>query len=444
MTSRARPAFVDDVTGLLARPGTGARASGRLIARLDVGGEKMIVDVGPEDVDWARQTVPILAGRVPEILERARRDIEAQQPPPGLKPLRRAEFDSSDRMPSEKLLAKLGVRTTFDRPAAALAELAELGDWDLDALDGVDTGDEIREWMKSERVDKGAKTAKVGTQTVVKRNRPTEALEKTPAGRRISKAGSVGGHGFSGREQLTAALLYVLGRAKGRRWSAVDWGAVESVIQAVNQAIDDSSERVTPLSLVLPLGLGPRNVDDFENRLRATYGPEAADTYALMETSGRLWRIADELERLASPPRGKAGEGARAQRKCLSKDELSRLPSRRKQVEKLASRPWLVPPELCGLREAENGLPCRLGSLQAESSRLKAACDRENDDRPILEPVPHETRAEQVARQQNALAELGRRVVREAVQTGLMMDLEPDASQQSLNVFGRPDDDIPF
>lgn len=356
---RARPEFVDAVTGAPSSLKRGGVLSGRLGARISVDGRRVSVDVDESETDRARLSVPILADALPAVLARAHREIKADS----RVPFARRDFDGDSGI-GDAVLRRIAGRTTFDRPEHAAAMLAELGDWDEHAFNTADA-DHVREWVREHRIDTGRKTRRGSSGDVeVIKNRRTTSLADTPAGRRI-----LGGRRqeATGGGQFHRALLYLLGQARGS-WRAVPWYDVESLLSAANADLDRAG--VSPLVLVIPLGAGPGWVDDFAEQVRLQRGDGAAAEWASVQTSAALWRVARDLRSIASPPRGPEGEEFRAMRACLDPSQRRLLSRRIREIEQLAARPWTIPAETCGIQEASYGLPCALEPIHAERRRL--------------------------------------------------------------------------
>jgi hypothetical protein len=485
---RARPEFVDVVTGLPARPGPGSIASGRVVARVRPTPAAPITSVAvqPDELDYTRSSIPVLADHLEAVLTRAKQEASYSDRPP----LKRSEFVLDEitgkREPGAKLLASLGVRSTFDDVDAAVRELDALGDWDEHTPGQVDSTT-IAEWVREQRIDIGAKWKKVGRTKVFDANRKTVSLAQTPAGKRIIGK-TTGASGSTGGQIFFRALRYLLGRALNRRWAAVDWHAVESLIEALNSSPEVEYQNLAAFHLVIPLGAGPSVIDNYRGAIREQLGDDAVYRYAAVEDAARLWSVADDLRAIANPPKGEAGAEYRELRKCISKDDLARLPKRVRQIEHLAARPWDLPPSLCDLEAFERGLPCHLSPVVAEATRLRGSCasrtvetapataareyalrsegnqsglheddwmvgreqfyaDEDEPEAPPLalavaipEPIlaapEPETRVEAARRHNAERTEQLRRIVAESVQPKLGMDLEPDAAQSTLDVFG--------
>jgi hypothetical protein len=281
------------------RPGPGFRAA------VKVRGRTVIVAVDPEQTDPGTESRRVSPDAEPEIVARAQRATK------------RPKRDRAQR-------------STFASAPAGAAEFLAHNQATMDAGEGYDSHDLLRDWMDGIEVGKGVRSRK---------------LSITPAGKRILEAAR-----RSGTRPIAMAIAYLFGQARGRRWAAVPWRLVDSL----------------GVELERQLGMGWVWMPGIE-----------ADTDADRRES--IARFADDLERL---------------RKAIKRADLTmadrRMWHRRmRELDALAADPQrlMTGSELC---EARVGEACSYPTIEAAIDGLEGASTRADDgiDLPWENPMP--------------------------------------------------------
>lgn len=245
------------------------------------------------------------------------------------------------------------IGATFASAEAALREFVGRNQWffEADALDGADLSDVVRPWLD-------------GLDSAIGK-RHARAID-TRAGRRILAAPQ-------GAPMVRAALRYVFGRAKGRRWRAVDWRDVDSLLGAVKaQLVDDVERTGVPApagAWSYPLGSGLVERDALVEQAAEDLGPRRARALVRWITSQDLWDLVDRGRRALA-------EGAT----CIGKPEARAARRRLGVMRRWALRPELMPDWACAAsdRGGAAGL-CLVPALAAEVAALEAACGVDYD-----------------------------------------------------------------
>lgn len=190
----------------------------------------------------------------------------------------------------------------------------------------------------------------------VRSGRATRRLVDTKAGRAILGAPQ-------GAPQIQAALRWVFGRAKGRRWDAVDWGAIdrlEELIEPYFEAPDREAsmpgiywrpvDRVVPFSERTPQQLAMLDADE---------------AVALAEKESRL-----RLQEAVSDLRTTYSET----RDCLSPALRRKVEIRIAEWSKWARDPEKVPEYACEPDASTGGYVCDWPLVTGELRELRGAC----------------------------------------------------------------------
>jgi len=332
---RAREEWTDEVTGARVRPGTrGAAATGSLVAAVKTKRGRVAVPVELEDVAPASKTWKVEPAAEPSI----RREAEA----------------IAKRKPPAKA-KRIG--DTFASAAKAADEFADNNDFFSEAAEA-DPHDYVREWMDGQESRSGKRYVRLA-----KSKRGAELLamfQRTPDA------------------AIRATLAFLFGRAKGRRWSAVPWSAVDSFVEALRLAWDDARERRAVGSDAwrsggvlrwYPPGAA-KLVQPAE--LRDLSEGEAREQARLLNQS----QLAGDIERLR--------DALKAARPCLSAEERKLWSRRVRELEQLAKTPEQL--ERHALCEPEGlGYVCGYPVLWSHTSRLRSLCSRE--DAPVSDDL---------------------------------------------------------
>lgn len=339
----------DLVTGERVRPDTpGSMATGRYVMRIrPAPGEPFeVVEIDREDLDPAKDTF----GVAKETYVRYREDASAQA---------RERVRELKRMPTFERGAEPripGARATFDDPHQALDIFLDHNP-SLWVVDWADAHDEVRDWM--DRI-----------QTTHRGKR----LNETARGQEILEEFR-GGPGASNTTGLHSLLLYMFGRAEGRRWDNVDWMMVQELVdifaEEARRYTDAGGDPATiqggiPSIVWLPPATG------FHGRSQEfveSLDVRGQEYYRRYQASKDLYGLADLLKRLL-----------RENRRCLSAEERRVVRSRIKTVERWAQRPDEMPEWACASFR-EPAAICDLLGINAEVDKLRGACELGYDPR---------------------------------------------------------------
>lgn len=316
----ARREFVDAATGQrvppapLDRAPDGAAPTGAWADM--VAGELVTVDaadlVEPPPREHPRRQLARYE-RGPQHVERAREAKRARKPKRVSKPR--------------------SVRATFDTPAKAAALFYDANEQFLDAVP--DPGDGLRDWADGVDVPrKGGKSAR---------------LVNTPAGQAILGA-------RQGAPQIRKALAYVFGRARGRRWDAVDWREIDRLELALQPLVE--GDDAAPGFYWRPVA------GDYTSAQIADLSPDERDRLA-------TWEAAEEL-RLALSDLRVAYERSR---KCMKPAHRKIVERRISEFARWAEDPRTAPASACDPDPRTGGATCDYPSIAGEVRALARACE---------------------------------------------------------------------
>jgi hypothetical protein len=228
------------------------------------------------------------------------------------------------------------IRETFDSAAAAAAEFYQRNELFFDSIG--DARDGLVDWMDG---------IEVGARGRAKR------LSATPAGERIlAQRGA--------QAQITAAIAYVLGQAKGRRWDAVDLRELDRL----GLALEPYAEGEGAAGIYWRPSVGGASVEDLEGlsvdeRERLTAWESAEEVRTALED------LRDAYARNLDCP--------------LSPQQRSIIERRIAEWNRWARDPSKIPEYACEPDASTGGYTCNYPSVAGELRELGRACERGYD-----------------------------------------------------------------
>lgn len=236
--------------------------------------------------------------------------------------------------------ARLG-RQTFASAAAAAREFYDGNQAYFDHIP--DPIDGLRAW--ADGID-------------VRTGRAWHKLSRSAAGRKIFEADQ-------GAGQIRAALQWVFQQAKGRRWAAVDWEAIDELGTQLQPHFEASERESSAAGLYWwpvrgagrPLAERLGELDPFE--AREVGRQETADN------------LADALQQLR--------DTYAETRECLPPDLRKLVAHRIEQWSRWESDPSAIPEYACEPDEATQGYVCNFPLVTGELRELGQACRRAYD-----------------------------------------------------------------
>lgn len=329
----ARLEFVDVATGEPVCPAPperttsdGTAPSGRIV--VDLGG--VAVEVDPEDVLTHD-------GKHPR-RRRYRVDLDSPADYRG-----RAEAKAALRATTQAGTSKKRprlFRETFDNAKAAAHEFYKSNENFFDHVR--DPFDGLREWMDGVEVQLGKRARR---------------LSQTPAGRRILEEPLA-------ERAITLALAYVFGRARGRRWDAVDWHLVDLLGESLEPYFEDPGD-ATPSRRGLywrPIvgTITAEQLDDLSPEARAQISE---------------WEGSEEVRRALADLRD-----AYAQNQACIPPELHAIVERRiAEWDRWTGDPSQIPEYACEPDERSGGYTCNYPAVAGELREIERACRRPYD-----------------------------------------------------------------
>lgn len=318
----ARLEFVDVATGEPRSPeAPGTASSGQLVADLE--GTAVVVD--PEDV----------IGRPAEPDPRRRRYRFDLESPADYKAQARRRKQVATRKPKPLRRPRVpGVQSTFRTPAAAARIFYDANAAFFDNIP--DPIDGLREW--ADGVDVRVSKTK------------SKRLAKTSHGQRIFAASR-------GQGQIEAALRYLFGQAKGKRWAAVPWADVDRLEAAL-----------VPLYADAPGGTGGITWRPTVGELDvATLDAMPPDVRQRVRDYESHVELKDALEKLR--------ETYRRTRACIPAPMRRTVLHRIKAWSTWERAPQKIPAYACEPDLATGGHLCNYPAVAGELRELRRACE---------------------------------------------------------------------
>lgn len=322
----ARLEFVDVATGEPRSPeAPGTAASGQLVAELE--GAAVVVD--PEDV----------IGRSDEADPRRRRyrfDLESPADYPAQARRRKA---IRQRKPKPIRRPRVpGVQTTFRSPAAAARTFysanAAYFDNVRDPIDG------LRDWAD-------------GIDVAVSRGR-SKRLATTQHGQRIFAASR-------GQGQIEAALRYVFGQAKGRRWDRVAWQEIDRLDAALRPHYEHAPGGTAGITWRPDVG-------ELDVATLDTMPPDVVARVRDYESHREIKAALEDLR-----------TAYRRTRQCIPPELRRTVLHRIKAWSGWERAPERIPAYACEPDERSGGHLCNYPAVAGELRELRRACERAYD-----------------------------------------------------------------
>jgi len=331
-TPLARLEFVDVVTGEPVRPAPpdrvesdGAAPTGRVVAEI----EGIEVEIDPEDLVGGGEGHPRE--------RRFRFDIESPTDYPA-RAREKAAVRAKARVRKPKKPQAFHATFRSAKEAAREFYVANENFFDhvLDPFDG------LREWMDGVEVKLG---------------RSTRRLSRTPTGQRILTEQHA-------EYAIQQALVYVFGKARGRRWDAVDWRSIELLGAALEPYFEQpSGDEPSRGGLYWRPVVGTATRDQLDEL--------SAETREQLEA----WEGAEEIGSALADLRVTYERN----RECISPG-LRRVVERRiAEWERWQSDPKQIPAYACEPDERTGGYTCNYPSIAGELHQLERACQAEYD-----------------------------------------------------------------
>lgn len=321
---RAYREYVDVLTGQrFAGPKSGAIASGRYVARKRVNGRTVLVVVDREYVNPKGASFPVDRDADPELERAAKRLLERRK----------------SKRPK-------GVRTTFRGSKQAAEILYSNNPFYAEAAEA-DPTDAVVEWMDF----------------TVKRGRGRSKFANTRTGKTIAAALQT-----RPTHAIKLALQWIVGQSRTRRWSEVDWRAVDEFNAALREAWERGRDSGAYLAKGWTSGGGMSWYPATSGRMRPGDTATGAER-EVVRTSQEAGQLAEIEEELVL--------AVKAGKKCLTPPDRKIVNRRIKRVRWLMEHPKLIADSgFCGEKDEA---VCTYGSLLEDARKLRAACERPYD-----------------------------------------------------------------
>lgn len=317
--TRAYREYVDTVTGeQFAGPKAGAIASGRMVTRKRANGKTVLVVVDREYVNDADPSYPVDRDANAELQRAAARLLQRRQP-------KRVK----------------GVRTTFASARAAADALYNNNPFYAEAA-AADPTDVVTDWMGFS----------------VKHGRGRVPFARTKTGKQIredmARRPSVG---------IKRALQWIIGQSPTRRWSDVDWRAIDEF----NAALHESWTRARDS--------GAYTSQAWTSGGAVTWYPATsgrADRASLSRGEAQVVRTGLESDELAEIEE-ELVLSAKSARKCLDAQDRRVVNRRIRRIRWLLERPQMIADSgVCGEKDEP---VCTYGSLLEEARQIRESCE---------------------------------------------------------------------
>ena len=327
--NRARIEFVDVATGQRVRPAParrsesdGAAPTGRLVA--DLSGTTIEID--EEDI----------VGRgVGEHPRETRYDYDVE--PYRERAAKKAAEERRSSSRKRSLKKPREIRKTFSSAKKAAEDFYENNALFFDNIG--DASDGLRDWMDGIEVRSGKRTRR---------------LSQTPAGEAILRA-------RGSEAQIKRSIAYIFGKARSRRWDAVDWREIERLGAALEPYYEDS-ERGSRGIYWRPSAAGSR-LEQFEE-----VGVDDREQLA-------AWEASEEIKEALADLR----EAYDRTHKCLTPSQRKIVRRRIDEWSRWSADPSKIPDYACDPDESTGGYTCNYPSVSGELRALRRACEHAYD-----------------------------------------------------------------
>jgi hypothetical protein len=337
--ARARAQHADTVTGLSRlRPLRGTRPTGVYLARVrpKKGGPSVLVPVRPTELVEGDESIGIHRSALPAIRDRARAELA-----------RRGDRETRKRK------AKRNLRKTYRTASAgAKALIRDNERFFENAIETGDPQDHVRDWLAG--ID-------------VRRGRGSKRLLDTAKGRAIWDAHK----GATRSKGPLAALTWILGRNRSRRWSDVEWDLVRGYEEALRAGDPDLA--LPPLDL--PVEAAETDAEELA-MIEETQGTEAARLAATRQNVATLDEYRDELR-----------EAYRQASRCIDREERRVIQRRIRDLAELVSDDEAINNETLCEPRGDTWL-CDFPGIRDEIRRIRDACEAAPKAAPAPAPAP--------------------------------------------------------
>lgn len=205
----------------------------------------------------------------------------------------------------------------------------------------------LEEWMSRVEVRVG-------------RAKHASPLNKAPAGRRLAEAWTAGP--TSGAR---AALRYIFGQGKGRRWDAVPWRMVDELERLLRRAAEGEARR-RGTTWDLTVGWRPSTLRWGDLPPEGEYGRLSDADRAQVTRQFHAATFAEAARR--------AREYLAENKKCMDLPTQRLVKLRIATFEKWAKAPGLAPPHLCDPLPRYGAQVCEYPSITADLEQLQHVC----------------------------------------------------------------------
>ncbi len=341
VANRARREHRDLVTGARAKPGAaGSVETGLYVMRLrpEKGEPFEVVEVEREDLDPTRDMLGMAAKTRPYYVGQARTAARGRK---------RFEKEQERRLKRLEAGRVKGVKASF---ASARKGAEELFQQNIDFYEPIldadpDPGDYLDRWFDTNEV-------KVG--------RRWRRLRETKRGQELERLH----YENFGKEAILQSLAYILGKARARRWDAVDWNSIETYNDALIRAYESRREQgwgesgATAFQLPYAARGLPKEIEAMQA------DPELRQQFSWLDARDELRQVADRLE-----------EAYKRNRKCIGTEARKTIRERIKQFRAWSEDPALVPGFAC----ISDAVYCRFPAAWREVEEVRAACETDYD-----------------------------------------------------------------
>jgi hypothetical protein len=205
----------------------------------------------------------------------------------------------------------------------------------------------LEEWMSRVEVRVG-------------RAKHASPLSKAPAGRRLADAWTAGPTGGA-----RAALRYIFGQGKGRRWDAVPWRMVDELERLLRRAAEGEARR-RGTTWDLTVGWRPSTLR------RGDLPPEGE--YGRLSDADRTQVTRQFHAATFAEAARRAREYLAQNKKCMDLPTQRLVKLRIATFEKWAKAPGLAPPRLCDPLPRYGAEVCEYPSITADLEQLQHVC----------------------------------------------------------------------
>lgn len=230
-------------------------------------------------------------------------------------------------------------------------------------LDFIPDLDPLEEWMGRVEVRQG-------------RQKHMSSLKRTPTGSRLREAWRRGP-----QSGARAALKYVFGQGRGRRWDAVPWRMVDELERLLRGAAEAEAQR-RGTTWDLSVGWRPATLQRGELPGERDFG-RLSDAERLQVTRQFHAHTFQEAAK-------RAREYLETNRKCMDLPTQRLVRLRIATFEKWAKAPGLAPPRLCNPLPRYGEQICEYPSITADLEQLQQVCRTGKYDPLLADRYIHE------------------------------------------------------